>query len=203
MRLPRHLVFWLIVFFVTSTAWPLIPQEAYFPEGVLANNSWENEFRTNWYSRELRVLEEPSLFGMAKNYSWESYRFLWIRTFHHPIAIRLDIRADGIGILTTKVASGTGGFAPGHLVENTSRPLGLDQTRAFLALTNKIGFWLLPSNDGVKFGLDGSQWIVEGVKKGKYHVVDRWSPYEGPVHELGLTLAIGLAHMNFSKNELY
>jgi hypothetical protein len=25
-------------------------------------------------------------------------------------------------------------------------------------------------------GVDGAQSIVEGVKQGKYHVVDRWSP---------------------------
>lgn len=199
----KHFVFWLIAFFMTSTAWPMIPQEAYFPEDVLADNSWKSHFKTDWYSRELRVLEEPSLFGMAKNYPSESYRFLWIRTFHHPIAIRLEIRADGVGILTIKVASGTGGFAPGHLVENASRPLSLEQTRAFLALTNKTGIWLLPGNDTSDSGLDGSQWIIEGVKKGENHVVDRWSPDEGPVCQLGLTLAIGLANMNFSKNELY
>jgi len=25
-------------------------------------------------------------------------------------------------------------------------------------------------------GVDGARWVLEGVKNGEYHVVDRWSP---------------------------
>jgi hypothetical protein len=113
------------------------------------------------------------------------------------------MRSDGTGILTTKVANGAGGFKPGHLVENTSRPLTREQIDAFLVTTKKVGFWLLPSHENDEPGADGSEWIVEGVKEGKYHVVGRWSPNEGAVRELGLALAIGLAHMNVPKDELY
>lgn len=30
-----------------------------------------------------------------------------------------------------------------------------------------------PPNDGVK-GLDGDEWVIEGVSQGKYHFVERW-----------------------------
>jgi hypothetical protein len=170
---------------------------------ALADDHWGDQFKADWYSQELKVLEEPSLLQVAGNPSAESYRFLWLRTFRHPVAIRLDMRRDGIGVLTTKVASGTGGFKPGHLVENTSRPLTREQTQAFLARAKKVDFWLLPSHVNDQTGTDGSQWIIEGVKEGKYHIVDRWSPREGAVRELGVTLAIGLAHMNVPKDELY
>ena len=52
-------------------------------------------------------------------------------------------------------------------------------------------------------GTDGSQWIIEGVKKGQYHVVDRWMPKDGMVRELGLLLALDFAKLNIPKNEIY
>lgn len=181
----------------------LIAQKTYFPKKAFGDDSWDDQFRTKWYSGELKALEEPSLLERAKNPALESYRFLWLRTFNHPVAVRLDMRADGIGVLTTKVTSGTGGFRPGHLIENTSRPLTREQTQAFLTRLQKISFWSLPSHVNDQTGTDGSRWIVEGVKEGKYHVADRWSPRDGPVRELGISLAIGLAHINVPNDELY
>ena len=51
---------------------------------------------------------------------------MWLRSFHHPVAVRLDIMSDGTGKLTVKIANGAAGYKPGKLVENTS-PLGLAQ----------------------------------------------------------------------------
>jgi len=119
------------------------------------------------------------------------------------VAIRLDIREDGIGVITTKVARGTAGFRPGQLSENMSRPLMREQTQAFLKRLGKVGFWSLPNPVIDQTGADGSQWIIEGVKKGNYHVVDRWSPEQGAIRELGLYLAVGLALMNIPKDEIY
>jgi hypothetical protein len=31
----------------------------------------------------------------------------------------------------------------------------------------------MPSNDAVR-GLDGDEWVIEGVSQGKYHFVERW-----------------------------
>ena len=32
---------------------------------------------------------------------------------------------------------------------------------------------------------DGAQWIVEVREGARYHVVDRWSPDEGRIYEIG------------------
>jgi hypothetical protein len=66
-----------------------------------------------------------------------------------------------------------------------------------------VSFWSLPSHVNDQTGTDGSQWIVEGVNEGKYHIADRWSPDKGPVRELSVNLAVGLAQMNVPKDELY
>jgi len=189
----------LLVAVLTSTA-----QDKYFPPLVFSNDVRLDEFVSNWYSSELEILEEPSLLGIAERHSGEAYRFLWLRSFHHPIAVRLDVRPDGIGVLSSKVATGAAGFPrkSAHLIENVSRPISREQTQAFLRQVKKLDFWALPSCDEHR-GEDGAEWIVEAVKEGKYHVVVRWSPKEGQIHELGLTLAIGLADLQIPKEDIY
>ena len=184
--------------FLSLTAWP---QTRFFPANALSDDERGDKFRANWYSTQLKALEEPSLLEFAAKPSCESYRFLWLRTFHHPVAIRLDVRADGTGVLSTKVSSGAGGYGPGHLIENISRPVFREQVQALLRHLNKADYWSLPSYKETG-GNDGAQWIIEGVKQGKYHVVDRWSPESGPIHELGLMM-IRMAQMNIPKGDIY
>jgi len=179
-------------------------QEPYFPKGAFSDDTHVDPFIARWYSTYLTALREPSLLQLTGKPSCETYRFVWLRTFHHPVIVRLDIRADGIGELTAKVSNGTGGYEPGQLIQDISRPLTREQTDTFLAKVGTVKFWELPSyeNSGGG-GEDGSQWIIEGVKEGKYHVVDRWTPSKGAVRELGLTLALGLAELKVPKDELY
>jgi hypothetical protein len=178
--------------------------EPYFPQGVLEDNAQGDSFRSGWYSKHLKALEEPSLLQKSKGSSAESYRFVWLRTFHHPIIVRVDVRADGSAELTTKVSNGAGGYEPGKLIENTSRPLTQRQTETFLATIQRLQFWDLPTHETPEtVGCDGSQWIVEGIKDGKYHVVDRWTPAKGAVHDLGLAFVFGLAQMKIPKEQLY
>src|ERR1022692_1355040 len=116
-RPSRHS--WLIPFlFALCTA---LASAQYFPKQSLDDRG--DEFRSKWYSRQLHALKEPSLLTQSKNPNSEAYRFLWLRTFHHPVAIRVVLRPDGTGVLTTKVASGAGGYSPGVLKEENSRDL--------------------------------------------------------------------------------
>lgn len=118
--------------------------------------------------------------------------------------MRVDIQADGSAELTTKVSNGAGGYEPGKLVEYTFRLLRKDKTEEFLAKIQRLQFWELPTHETPEtVGCDGSQWIIEGVKGDKYHVVDRWMPAKGAVHDLGLTFVFGLAQMKISKDGLY
>ena len=45
----------------------------------------------------------------------ESYRFLWLRTFHKPIAVRVW-SADSRYYLVVKELSGQGGYEPGRII---------------------------------------------------------------------------------------
>jgi len=81
----------------------------------------------------------------SKTQKTESYRFLWLRTFHHPVAIRIDVNADGTSRLTKKISSGAGGYAPSKLIENDTMALTKEQTDWFLREIEGNKFWQLPS----------------------------------------------------------
>ena len=179
-------------------------QTTYFPNHAFDSDARLNKFENDWYSGQLRALHEPSLLSQSKNASVHSYRFLWLRTFHHPVAVRIEVKPDGTAILTTKIASGAGGYAPGHLVANTSKPLTKQQADAFLHKIDTDKFWELPPVSlREQQGDDGSQWIIEGVRGGKYHLATQWSPTQGPIHDLGTALAFELAGLQIPKAEIY
>jgi hypothetical protein len=70
----------------------------------------------------------------------------------------------------------------------------------------ELKFWSLstnpPKNPNV-FGVDGAQWILEGVRDEQYHVVDRWSPPSGEVRTLGLAMLIDLARLKLPSQDVY
>ena len=193
-------VAWLLA--VAVTVLSVDGRAQFFPKSSLdfkGNNS-----KAEWYSHQLQALEEPSLFALAKNGKAESYRFLWLRTFHHPIAVRVDhSRADGSWVLITKIANGAGGYGPGKVTTNISRNLTAQEAKSFVSTVESSGFWNAPNPVQDQAGTDGSQWIIEGVKARHYHVLDRWMPKNGPAHDLGLFLALDLAKLSIPRAELY
>jgi len=128
---------------------------------------------------------------------------LWLRTFHHPMAIRVEVQSDGTSRLITKMASGAGGNDPGKLIQNDSATLTKEQTELFLRTIEEKGFWKLPSRDDSRMGCDGAQWIIEGIKNGTYHFVDRWTPEDGEVREIGLMMVSALAKLKLPSKEIY
>lgn len=187
----------------------------YFPPSTLEETPQSSQFKEQWYSDQLRALKEPSLWELSKTQKTQIYRFLWLRSFHHPISVRLDIAENGAAVLTTKVTNGTGGYEPGDLVVNETHSLTKEQTASFLDQIKEAGFWGLATHENtqevvgpdgktiVEVGVDGAQWILEGVKDGKYKIADRWSPEKGPVRALGLRMLIDLAKLKLLYEEVY
>jgi len=171
------------------------PSFHYFPATMV------DQFRAQWYGRFLDAYREEPLWERTKNTLDQTYRFTWLRTFDHPIVIRIHVSPDGICELTVKVGLGSGGYDPGMLIQNETRPLTKQESESFL---NRIAstFWNTPKEDTKPGGLDGSQWVIEGVENGRYQIEDRWSPKSGPIRELGLEM-IGLAGLKMPKDEIY
>ena len=137
--------------------------------------------REYWYGAHLRVLEERPLCAGADERT-EVYRLTWLPSFDPSVVVDIERDSDTYRI-TAKIESGAGGYQPGHLASDTSYALTDAEVREFARLLSAARYWALPTEpppNGM-MGLDGSQWVLEGVSGGRYHVVDRWSPKrEGP-----------------------
>ncbi|HEV2305346.1 MAG TPA: hypothetical protein VGR93_07505 [Candidatus Acidoferrales bacterium] len=190
----------IIGFLFLLNAAPAFAQSQYFPKGI-----FEDKVRASWYSNQLKALEEPSLWGLSQSGKQAVvYRFLWLRTFHHPVAIRVVIAPDGTADLITKVSGGAGGYGPGPLIENQTKRLSAIEVRELAEQVNNANFWKLPTEEKqTSFGMDGAQWILEGVKDGNYHLVDRWSPKSGTYRAVCLFFVRQLARLRIPRDQVY
>jgi hypothetical protein len=143
---------------------------------------------TTAFSRtHLGAMKEPSLRELAENDRTATvYRFLWLPTFHNPVAVRF-VKSDEGAVLHAVRLSGKGGYEPEKIVERKSVKLGRAPWERIVNHLDKAKFWTLPSSKPPPFGeinTDGDMLIVEGVKDGKYHVVRRHSPTGGDFVDL-------------------
>ena len=129
--------------------------------------------RDLWYGQHLRAMREPRL---CEPSDVERYRFLWLRTFHRPVAVRVE-RTEAGASLTARELGGAGGYAPGELARGATRDLTSSEWAELQRKLDAAGYWTLPT-DSDRMGLDGSQWVLEGARGDRYHVVDRWTPEE-------------------------
>src|SRR5688572_20568151 len=78
----------------TSTAtWTFaaaMPDEGYFPDRIFDEEQRVDDLVDTWYSKHLRAMGEPSLVSLSSRgpRDIEAYRFLWLPTWGHPVAVR-------------------------------------------------------------------------------------------------------------------
>lgn len=158
---------------------PLDSTTFYFKTKLNWNDDTQNTLDTffnEWYSKMLFAMKEPVLSSYQGDK--EIYRFTWLRTFHHPVAIRLE-KQNNIIRLFSKVCNGAGGYEPGQLIFDTIHNVTFDQYKSLTQKIDNINFWNLKTEQRDEAGKDGSEWIIEAVKDNKYHMVTRWTPSEG------------------------
>jgi len=167
---------------VASPASPLANSQ-YFPAGV-----FDADIST-WYSTTLHALHEPSIFALRDEESLQVYRFLWLPSFHLPISVRLTVNPDGSGSIVARSVDRHAGLInrvqsdTDKLIFDKKVVVGKADVDIVLQEIQRLAFWSMPT-EREHGGMDGSQWILEGVRHGVYHVVDRWSPKESPYSEL-------------------
>lgn len=189
-------------------------QEIFFPLKLFVNfhEGWETDFKFNviqvvdrgksyieWYSKHLKALQEPILFNQSTEK--QIFRFTWLRSFHNPIAIRLEKRNDNV-ILYWKLCNGAGGYEPGELIINRSKELSSKEWNEFNSMIKQSSFWTSKSVVNEILGTDGAQWILEGINMGNYQVVDRWTPSENDFKKCCLYL-LNMTDLNIPKREIY
>ena len=153
----------------------------FFPPGALDDRPHLHAFRDRWYVAHLLAMQERPLNSSVADQS-AVYRLLFLPTFRQPSVVRLT-EAGGLWTVVCKRSSGRGGYSSGRLAGERERELSQAEGNQFRRLLDRVAFWEMPSFED-SCGLDGAQAVLEGVRAGGYHVVDRWSPHSTPYAEL-------------------
>jgi len=186
----------LVVLLTAALAVSLLaPGPHYFPTGALGSDQETDAFRSRWYSQHLKALGEPVLYKAGPP---GSFRFTWLRSFHHPIAIRVSPMGGGFYQLTATELGGAGGYAPGPVVSRRQRMLSPQESAQALEFFRDPDLW---HSEVVRNGLDGAEWVVESTEGG-YRVALQWSPTKGAIRAVGVEL-LRLADLRIPPSEMY
>jgi len=198
----------------------------YFPASLnnetKRKNPSYNNFEQKWYSSALYSFKEPIL--QNKKDLGTIYRILWLRSFHQPVCFTIK-KVDQRYYLSTKMLDRQPSFYTNIILGNTNDKgepisdtlekedrlayiifkevlqLRESEGKYFENLLEKITFWNLPSIDRSNMSTDGSQWVVEGYKNGKYNFVERQNGENG-LRECGLYL-LNISSLKISSRDIY
>lgn len=141
---------------------------AYFPPQTFTSAAKELQLR--WYSSDMYALGEKPLWP-ASIEPETTYRLTYLPAFTGPTVITMTTSPHGAGSISIKSISGDREVA--KLDEKFS--VSPDQVSRSVSLLDQAHFWGSPA-ELPSHGLDGAEWIMEGVKDGQYRVVVRWCP---------------------------
>lgn len=158
----------------------------YFPERTFALAVDGTSFMEISLAEEMQSRRESSLYLRRTNASTHIYRFTWGRSFDPVIVVRLEVEPDG----TARLISKHFGLRPVGKGKVTQREKELSRSEALklIGQFEMSDFWSAPADDDI-YGIDGSTWVFEGCRDGRYHVVKRYMPENGsPFKSLGINL---------------
>jgi hypothetical protein len=172
--------------------------QTFFPPGAFPAASEQ------YCARFLQTLHEPSLFELAsRDPSAEAYRLLWLRDDDRPASVRFAIKPGGTGWFYRRMTGGTGATEPTGLREAGTSWSWKSRTASFLKTVDDAGFWNVPEIASDAHGVCRSHWILEGVRRGEYRVIDRCSPHENdPVRVIGMR-AMRLGNLRVHGRRIY
>jgi hypothetical protein len=162
--------------------------------------SINSDFILNWYNSNLAAMNEPSI-GF-KNDCEKCYRFIWLRTFHHPIIVSFFKYPENAKI-TWKILDGLGGYYPGKIMLEKERELTIEEWNKVEQIIDDMEFWRLYLENKYHTGMDGAEWIIEGKCEESYHIVIRWSPEESNSFRQGCLKLLGYTDIQIPEQEIY
>jgi bifunctional DNA-binding transcriptional regulator/antitoxin component of YhaV-PrlF toxin-antitoxin module len=160
-------------------------EDAYFPELIfLPRNGEVNSIIDKMTSVHLRAMQEPSLWAFSRrDRTAVVYRFLWFPRAGHPVCLRLT-RADRTFRLRVASHDGPSGVTAGRQTLDREVRLTVPQGERLVGLIERTPFWTAPvevrENQGIA---DGDGIVIEGVKGGRYHVINRAGTAAGEAYE--------------------
>jgi hypothetical protein len=176
----------------------------YFPLRETGSNSSESAntldtFMNVWYSKILAAMKEPILTDYEGDV--EIYRFTWLRSFHRPIAIRLEKQGNAI-TLTGKVLNVNEGSHSGKLITIKSRRISESDWITAQAMLRNSNFWKLRVDTDAR-GFDGAEWILEGSTFESYNFTTVWSPGKKSEYAMLCLFLLKLSGIKVPEREIY
>ncbi len=153
----------------------------YFHVADVTRDFWPGRY--DLYSIPLKAMHELPLPALVDED--ESYRFLWLRSFHRPVMVHVWRTGDRYFTVMKRLKGRS--YAPGTFDLYWARSLSENDWDAFMMHLEHAAYWQMPATTDV-LAQDGAQWILEGYRDERYHVVDRQSPYDGAYHDACLYL---------------
>ena len=175
-------------------------EQSYFPVDNKGGENAITAFEAEWYSKSLVRMNEPRLPPLAEKDDLETYRLMVLPTWGNPIVVRIEKRGKIFSVFARRL-DGQGGYDPGKLAEAKDIALSPEESQELENLLQSLNFFQLSTRDKVN-GLDGDEWIMEGVSHGKYHITTRWCAayYDPP--KRGLVQFLKLCDFLFNKSQL-
>lgn len=189
-------------------------EQCFLPSKYFANliNNWTCDYSVNlnneisnsrqsvkYLTTRLLSLQEPCLYNKEIDENTIIYRFTWLRSFHEPIAVRIEKHTNGI-ILYWKIGKGESGYTPKGLDKFGQKQLKEKDWRKFKRLVKKSNYNNLP----VKYDFpmtDGASWNLERKTYNSYKTHYTNSP--GQNFEKACLFLISLADIKINKDEIY
>jgi hypothetical protein len=172
---------------------PYFPVKANAADGITA-------FEAQWYGKSLQRMNEPRLPASVSDPDAQIYRVMVLPTWGNSIVVRAEKHGKTYR-LSARRLDGQAGYDPGRLVESKEVDLDNADSTTLEVLIYNLHFFQMPIRDDV-IGFDGSEWILEGVAHGKYHVVARWSATSYGPDKRRLTNFLALYRFLLDKSEL-
>jgi hypothetical protein len=165
---------------------PLPKTQNYFPDRTFKPSVDGTSFMEKGLAFNLGELGEESYYVRRTDPATHIYRFLWDRSFEPKIVVRLEVAPNGSAKLVSRHhASNNVGR---DIVTERLQNLPARDAAKLVKLFEERGFWTAPADDNI-YGIDGSDWLFEGCREGRYHVVKIYTPENGnPLKSLGLDL---------------
>ena len=147
----------------------MIPEDAvYFPA-----EAFGSERTTDFFARFLRAMGEPPLQDRGAE-GLIVLRFLWLRTFNHPICVRAEGPAPSKMVVTRTL--GMGGYSPGAVDQKWAKELSIEEWRVVETITSDRSVW--SEHQEEPWGIDGAVWILDATIEKEHRVAAFWCPRE-------------------------
>ena len=158
----------------------------FFPPYRLATSLSLHDAYADTYVKLLIAAGEEPLLDIFQP-GREVIRFVWYRSQHHPIIVRVDIGGGNIHLTSKELGGWNSEEEPFHLLKSQKQSLTKQEWQSVKKLFDRARFWDLGHYHRPHIK-DGAGWLTERIDGNRYHVVHMWSPEMGLYREACLNL---------------